>query len=105
MPELHQGANQCPGLGRVADGTGERPIDLEAVNRESLEICERRVSRTEVVDCQLDSECLQLPEPSAVVSALRISAVSVTSTVSLAGSSPLSSKASRTSSTMMSWSS
>src|SRR4029079_3426494 len=48
----------------------ERPVHLETVDREPLEICERRISGPEVVDRQSNSkrlECMQSLERRAIV--------------------------------------
>src|ERR687890_486156 len=52
----------CQGraVGAKPDLLDERARDLEDVDREPLEITERRVPRTEVVDGEPDPDCLEL---------------------------------------------
>ena len=79
------------GFGEPRD---ERPVDLQGVDREALEIGERGVAGAEVVNRNLHPEVLQDKRRWAVSSTSRMSVVSVISRVSAAGSRPMSARAS-----------
>ena len=49
-------------LGAVDDRVGERLVDLQDVDGELPQVAERRVARTEVVDCNAHAEGAQVLE-------------------------------------------
>src|ERR1700722_9870309 len=59
LSQLDQGANQSSGLRRVSHGRDEGTVDLESVDRELLEISQRRVAGAEIVDGNPDAYSLE----------------------------------------------
>ena len=62
MRDLHDGLYEQRS-GAAEDVAHERAVDLEQVDRELLEVGERRVAGPEVVDGEPDAEVAQPPEP------------------------------------------
>ncbi len=61
-PELHHHAQQNQIRPLVLEDRDERPVDLELVDRQLLQVGQRAVSRAEVVERDADAERLQLVE-------------------------------------------
>src|SRR5665213_2133325 len=64
LAQLDKGVNKGVGFSRSSDGLGKGPIDLETIDRETLEIGEARVAGAEIVDGDLDTEVFQVSQPS-----------------------------------------
>src|SRR5207253_6737803 len=56
--QTHDSANNFGVLRGFATATNARAINLERVNREAMQITERRITGAEVVDAQLDTQGL-----------------------------------------------
>src|SRR3954470_5446223 len=71
LSELHDAADEVHARGGGPRVLDERPVDLEHVDREALEVAERRVAGAEVVHRQPDAERAQplkaRPRPLALV--------------------------------------
>lgn len=61
--ELDKRSDEGFGLGGAGDGTGERLVDLEGVDRELLKIGQGRVTGAEVVNGDPDPQVLDGLEP------------------------------------------
>jgi hypothetical protein len=60
--QRHHRVDDVRVVGVVAHGAHERAVDLEHVEREAMQVAERRIARPEVIHVDLDLEGLELPE-------------------------------------------
>ncbi len=97
LAEPDDGASQRRAVGAVADLLDERLVDLEDVDREALQVAERRIAGAEVVDGEPHAQRLELPQPSSTDSVCCMRTLSVISRITAEGSTPVAARASRSS--------
>ena len=57
--ERNNGANNLDVVGGLSDAADERAIDFQSVHREPMQVTERRIAGTEIIDAQLHAQRLQ----------------------------------------------
>ena len=88
LGEADDRAHDRLALGVPAETVDERAVDLQRVDREPLEVGERRVAGAEVVDDEVHAELADRVEGPRRAGASSISVLSVISSHSASGSSP-----------------